>query len=115
MGLHARRAVAPGDTSGYLKSAELGGHNALRAAICRQPVPPPAARSPSPRPPAGGGDARRGGARIHDGEGAGRDGRREDGRVRPVFRWTRAGGLPANRECEGRGLRHRGRRCLRAE
>ena len=74
--------------SGRPKSAGSGGHNALRArdagagsgANCR---------APSRRPPGRGGCARRGGARIHDGEGAGRDGRREDGRVRPAFRSSR--------------------------
>jgi hypothetical protein len=67
--------------SGRPKSAGSGGHNALRArdagagsgANCR---------APSRRPPGRGRCARAGGARIHDGEGAGRD-----GRVRPAFRW----------------------------
>ena len=70
--------------------------------------------------PDAGGPFRRGGARIHDGEGAGRDGRRADGRVRPAFRWRPcrlvvdermalraiAGGRIADdHECEIRSLR----------
>jgi hypothetical protein len=62
--LHARGAGAPGDNA---LVPGLGGHNALRAARCRLPVPPPAARVPSPRPLAGGRGCAAGGGRRNPG------------------------------------------------
>jgi hypothetical protein len=67
-GLHARGAGAPGD---YFGMAEVGRPRAIRCPR-RRPVRAPAARGPSPRPPAcGWGCAPRGRRRIDDLQGQG--------------------------------------------
>jgi hypothetical protein len=58
--------IGAGPAGGWctsFQSAALGGNNAHRARGPRRHAPPPAARGPSPRPPAGGWGCARGGGR----------------------------------------------------
>ena len=68
--------IGAGPAGGWctsFQSAALGGNNAHRARGPRRHAPPPAARGPSPRPPARGwGCARGGGRLIHGLHGVGR-------------------------------------------
>jgi hypothetical protein len=89
----------------------------------RSATPPPVVRRRDRRGRMGMRDVRKAPAYMMESAG------REDGRVRPAFRWrpcrlvvdermalraVAGGRIAGDRECEVRGLRHRGRRWLRA-